>query len=258
MVLQGKALARLLAGLAVIAVLGFSPGAVAQPKSYLLFFDYEKTDIVPTGKDIIDAVASAIKAGNKSVKVVLVGHTDTAEPGSLALVRALEVAKALVATGAIPSGAEISIAGVGASQPLVPTGPSVREPQNRFVAIQFDTGATATESRPSRPQAATTPPPDQRESVIARLPGNYACNGSNPNGTTYRCRVTISRSGGVYSFRWVIGDGTRYSGKGRLRGRTLTVDWGQSAPVIYQVGDDGVLRGTWGRGEGRETLTPDR
>lgn len=257
--LRLKAFNRLLACLAVATALGLPSVAVAQQKSFLLFFDYEKTEFGQSGKEIIEAITEAIKSSGKAAKVAVVGHTDTDEAGTLSLTRALEVAKALVATGALPLGLEISISGVGATKPLVPTGPNVREPQNRFVAILIDTGPAAVEPKSPPPQAAVSrPQPDRLESVIARIPGDYACAGSNPNGSTYRCNVTISRSGDTFSFRWVIADGTRYSGTGYLRGRTLTVDWGQSAPVIYQVGDDGVLRGRWARGAGRETLTPDR
>jgi hypothetical protein len=34
------------------------------------------------------------------------------------------------------------------------------------------------------------------------------------------------------------------------------VNWGQSAPVIYRVEDDGTLRGTWSNGRATEDLTP--
>lgn len=259
MFLRLKAFNRLLACFAVAAAIGLPSVAVAQQKSFLLFFDYEKTEIGQSGKLVVDAIAEAIKSDGKARKVVLVGHTDTAEPSTLSQARAVEAAKALVATGALPSGFEITISGVGASQPLVKTEAFVREPQNRFVAVLIDTGSPAAESKSPPAQAAISrPQSDGLESVIARIPGDYACSGSNPNGSTYRCNVTISRSGDTYSFRWLIADGTRYSGTGRLRGRTLTVDWGQSAPVIYQVGDDGVLRGRWARGAGRETLTPNR
>ena len=271
MIKRTRVFAQLLAGLAVAASVGFSSAATAQQRTFLVFFDYEKTDIGPSGMTVIGTVAETLKWNIKAEKIILVGHTDTAESGSLSLVRALEVAKALVATGAITGGAEMSIKGVGGSQPLVNTGPDVREPQNRFVSIVLDGGANvakapppspppqAAVSPPSAPQAAVSPPPpDGREAVIARIPGDYSCVGTNPNGSSYRCNVNIARNGDGYQFRWLIADGTRYSGSGRLRGRTLTVNWGQSAPVIYQVGDDGVLRGTWSNGRGRETLTPDR
>lgn len=258
MILRSDVLTRLLACLAITMIVGLSPAA-AQQKSFLLFFDYGKTEIVSSGKEIVESIVNTVKANGKVGKIILIGHTDTAEEGSLSLVRAMEVAKALVATGGFPSDAEISIKGVGASQPLVKTGPNVHEPQNRFVTILLDASASAVGGTVPRPQAATSSSPsDGRDSVVDRIPGEYACNGSNPNGSTYRCTVTISRSGGLYSFHWLIADGTRYRGTGRLRGRTLTVNWGQSAPVIYRVGDDGVLRGTWARGEGREVLSPNR
>lgn len=259
MFLRLKVFSPLLACLAITAAVGWSSVAVAQQKTFMLFFDFEKTEIGQSGKLIVDTIAEAIKSDGKARKAVLVGHTDTAEASTLSQARAAEVAKALVATGALPLGFEISISGVGATRLLVQTASNVREPQNRFVAILIDPGSTAVENKGPPPQAAISrPQPDGLESVIARIPGDYACAGSNPNGSTYRCNVTISRSGDIYSFRWLIADGTRYSGTGRLRGRTLSVDWGQSAPVIYQVGDDGVLRGRWARGAGRETLTPNR
>jgi hypothetical protein len=262
MIKRTKVFAQLLACLAVAASVGFTSVATAQQRTFLVFFDYEKTDIGPSGMTVIGTVAETLKWNIKAEKIVLVGHTDTAESGSLSLVRALEVAKALVATGALTGGAEMSIKGVGGSHPLVNTGPDVREPQNRFVSIVLDGGANVAKAPPppsSPPQAAVSPPPvDGREAVIARIPGDYSCVGINPNGSSYRCNVNIARNGDVYQFRWLIADGTRYNGSGRLRGRTLSVNWGQSAPVIYQVGDDGVLRGTWSNGRGRETLTPDR
>lgn len=255
MLLRFKNTLQIVAFLAVATVSGLS-SALAQQKQFLLFFDFEKTEIGASGMKIVETVAESIKSTGKAGTIALIGHTDTAEVSGLSLVRALETAKALVATGALPADTEISITGVGATKPLVQTGLNVHEPQNRFVSILVGEVKAPPPAPP--PQAAVTPPPNTENSVIAGLPGDYSCNGSNPNGSTYRCNVTISRSGDVYSFRWLISDGTRYSGRGRLNGRILTVNWGQSAPVIYRVGDDGVLRGTWARGEGRETLTPNR
>ena len=88
------------------------------------------------------------------------------------------------------------------------------------------------------------------------ISGEYAVDGTNPNGTTYTGTVTISRQGdNRYRFEWVIANGDRYSGSGTLRGRTISVNWGQRYPVIYQVGDDGILGGTWANGTATETLT---
>ncbi len=90
------------------------------------------------------------------------------------------------------------------------------------------------------------------------LPGKYAVAGVNPNGSTYRGEVTITGDGDTYNFRWRISNGDVYRGKGILRGRILTVDWGQRYPVIYRVDDDGTLRGKWSNGSASEDLTPDR
>ncbi len=88
------------------------------------------------------------------------------------------------------------------------------------------------------------------------ISGEYDVDGTNPNGTTYTGAVTISRQGdNRYRFEWVIANGDRYSGAGTLRGRTISVNWGQRYPVIYQVGGDGILEGTWANGTATETLT---
>ena len=138
MIKRTKVFARLLACLAVAASVGFSSVATAQQRTFLVFFDYEKTDIGPSGMTVIGTVAETLKWNIKAEKIVLVGHTDTAEPGSLSLVRALEVAKALVATGALTGGAEMSIKGVGGSAPLVNTGPDDYFPIEQMQLMKFN------------------------------------------------------------------------------------------------------------------------
>ena len=90
----------------------------------------------------------------------------------------------------------------------------------------------------------------------ARLDGVYDVQGVNPNGTTYSGEVSIRQQGSTYHFRWRIGNGQGFEGKGNLRGNRLTVNWGQQYPVIYAVGSDGVLRGTWSNGRATEVLLP--
>jgi len=99
-------------------------------------------------------------------------------------------------------------------------------------------------------------PAVQNNPQAARIAGNYLATGTNANGTTYRGAVVITSEGGVrYSFHWQIGNST-YDGVGVVNGNTITVDWSQSSPVVYQVGADGVLRGTWDSGRATEILTP--
>ena len=87
--------------------------------------------------------------------------------------------------------------------------------------------------------------------------GNYRVQGTNPNGSLYQGTLTIERSGPLYQVQWKIGKDT-YEGQGPLNGSTLTVDWGQSDPVIYQVMNDGTLEGTWAKGTGKESLIPEQ
>lgn len=89
-----------------------------------------------------------------------------------------------------------------------------------------------------------------------RLEGTYYASGKNPNGSTYSGTVRITKGNNSYQFFWKIG-GSTYDGRGILRGKILTVDWGQQDPVIYRVEEDGRLMGTWAGGTASETLTPD-
>lgn len=111
--------------------------------------------------------------------------------------------------------------------------------------------SNASSAASSNSQRAARNPADE-------LPGAYQVQGVNPNGSTYGGQVTITADGDVYKFRWRISDGTIYLGSGKLVGRTISVDWGQKYPVIYQVGDDGTLKGTWANGTASENLVPVR
>lgn len=98
----------------------------------------------------------------------------------------------------------------------------------------------------------SAPPPEGSSA----LDGAYDVRGINPNGTRYVGEVTIRYEGRTYNFHWRIGSGQTFEGRGTLRGDVLTVNWGQQAPVIYTVGKDGVLRGTWSNGRASEDLYP--
>ncbi|PJZ69051.1 fibronectin-binding protein [Leptospira perolatii] len=85
--------------------------------------------------------------------------------------------------------------------------------------------------------------------------GTYKVSGTNPNGSKYRGTVTISENpDGSYSFDWSVG--STFSGTGNLEGNVLTVEWGDTYPVIYIVKNGGkLLEGTWANGAATETLT---
>lgn len=101
--------------------------------------------------------------------------------------------------------------------------------------------------------AAPPPPPPPKVSLADTLPGRYSVSGTNPNGSSYSGQVTIRHDRGTYYFVWRVG-GDTFRGSGKLRGRTLTINWGQSSPVIYQVQGNGVLIGRWANGAGTEDL----
>jgi outer membrane protein OmpA-like peptidoglycan-associated protein len=105
-------------------------------KNYMVFFDFNKSDITAEANRTISQAAAAAKT-NKATSISLIGHTDAAGSEkynmALSLRRGNAVKAALVKQG-IPAN-EISVVGKGKSEQLVPTKDGVREPQNRRVQI---------------------------------------------------------------------------------------------------------------------------
>lgn len=88
-----------------------------------------------------------------------------------------------------------------------------------------------------------------------RVAGRYGAVGQNPDGSSYAGSVEITQQGPAVKVVWRIGAET-YRGVGDIEGRTITVDWGDTTPVIYEVQADGTLMGTWAGGAASEVLTP--
>jgi outer membrane protein OmpA-like peptidoglycan-associated protein len=116
-----------------------APAAAPAPvpaKTYLVFFDWDKYSLTPKATQIIAQAASDSKTtGTTTIDVS--GYTDTSGTAvynqGLSVRRAKAVAAQLVADG-VPA-SEIVAKGFGDTHLLVPTGPGVREPQNRRVEI---------------------------------------------------------------------------------------------------------------------------
>jgi hypothetical protein len=87
--------------------------------------------------------------------------------------------------------------------------------------------------------------------------GQYRVSGRNPNGQSYSGTVSIVNRAGQYVVDWRVG-GSNYRGSGTLASNVLTVDWGDSSPVVYALNTNGTLSGLWQSGAGEEILTPDR
>ena len=124
------------------------PPAVAAmpsvPKSYLVFFDFNKSDLTSQAVSIVNQ-AAANAGPAKVTQLTVTGHTDTVGSDAynmrLSRRRAESVAAQLEKDG-IPS-SEISIVAKGKRDLLVPTADGVKEPQNRRVQIVYDGGPTS-------------------------------------------------------------------------------------------------------------------
>jgi OmpA-OmpF porin, OOP family len=116
-----------------------APAAVpasAPARSYLVFFDWDKATLTDRAREVIkNAADSSTKVQYTRIEVN--GYTDTSGTKQynqgLSIRRAKTVQGELVRNG-VPENA-ITIQGFGDTSLLVPTGPGVREPQNRRVEI---------------------------------------------------------------------------------------------------------------------------
>ena len=110
--------------------------APAPARSFLVFFDFNRSDLTERARSIVTQAAEAARSQSVT-RIEVAGHTDTVGSAQynqgLSIRRANSVAAELVRHGVQREA--IQIAGYGFSRPLVPTGPGVREPQNRRVEI---------------------------------------------------------------------------------------------------------------------------
>jgi outer membrane protein OmpA-like peptidoglycan-associated protein len=116
------------------------PPPMAPPpvKTFIVFFDFDKSNLTAEAQQVVQqAVRTAMTSG--MVRVVVTGHTDTV--GSQRYNQALSVRRAnsvkaeMVREGLNAN--DIMTVGRSFNDPLVPTGPGVREPQNRRAVIDL-------------------------------------------------------------------------------------------------------------------------
>jgi outer membrane protein OmpA-like peptidoglycan-associated protein/opacity protein-like surface antigen len=114
------------------------PPPPAAVRTFIVFFDFNKSNLTSEAESV---VAEAVKTAQTSgpVRIVITGHTDTVGSDSynqaLSQRRADTVKSQMITDGL--SGDEISTVGKSFHDPLVPTGPNVREPQNRRAVIDL-------------------------------------------------------------------------------------------------------------------------
>ncbi|NHO31316.1 OmpA family protein [Acetobacter fallax] len=116
--------------------------APAAARTYLVFFDWDKSGLTDRARSIV-AVAAQASAHTALTRIEVSGYTDSsaAHPGprgesynmTLSLRRANAVKAELVRDGV--AGTIIGVNGFGQTHQIVATGPDVREPQNRRVEI---------------------------------------------------------------------------------------------------------------------------
>jgi len=117
-----------------------APAPAPEPvaRDYLLFFDFDKTDIRADAASILDRVIAAMEeVGSNSL--TLVGHTDTMGPAeynqALSLKRALSVSEYLTEKGITGT---MDSSGKGQTDLRVPTPDEVEEQENRNVQIRIN------------------------------------------------------------------------------------------------------------------------
>jgi outer membrane protein OmpA-like peptidoglycan-associated protein len=107
-------------------------------RTFVVFFDFDKSDISSAAHATIEEAVRTVKE-NGFARIVVTGHTDRTGKNKynqkLSERRANAVKVAMVSMG-IADG-QITTSGKSFSEPLVPTGPGVREPQNRRAVIDL-------------------------------------------------------------------------------------------------------------------------
>jgi OmpA-OmpF porin, OOP family len=119
-----------------------APAAAPPPppskQEFIVFFEFDKSNLTADGQKVVDAAAAAYRRGG-SAKISVAGYTDAAgtAPYNMALSqrRARTVGAALVRNG-VPQD-QIDMSYFGKTHQRVPTPDGVREPQNRRVEIEF-------------------------------------------------------------------------------------------------------------------------
>lgn len=112
------------------------PPAPEPPRNFIVFFDWDRSDITTEAAVILREAAAAAQRG-APVRIVATGHADRSGPAAynrgLSERRALAVRANLRGLGIDPS--TVATFARGETDPLVPTPDGVREPQNRRVEL---------------------------------------------------------------------------------------------------------------------------
>ena len=118
------------------APVAVAPQPPAPPRTFLVFFDWDRADLTDRARQII-AEAAETSRRVQVTRIEVAGHADRSGDAAynqrLSQRRADNVAAELVRRGVQRN--TITVQAFGESRPLVPTADGVREPQNRRVEI---------------------------------------------------------------------------------------------------------------------------
>ncbi len=115
---------------------------VCTPGPYIVFFDWNKSDVTPEAASILDNAISNY-ADCSNTKVVIAGYTDRSGSASYNVglsQRRADTVRSYMGGKGIPDAA-MQAQGFGESNPRVPTADGVRELQNRRVEITYGPGS---------------------------------------------------------------------------------------------------------------------
>lgn len=112
--------------------------AAPVPRSYTVFFDFDKASLTDQGRNVVETAAANAKRGQITT-IDATGYADRSGPApynmDLSRRRAENVKSEMVRLG-VPAN-QIVVAYKGENDNLVPTADGVREPQNRRVTIIY-------------------------------------------------------------------------------------------------------------------------
>ncbi len=116
-----------------------APPPPPAPENYLVFFDFDRADLTSEGREVLQTVVSDAE-GQTISRVVAIGHADTsgsARYNERLSQRRADAVRAALSELQLQAGSIVTEAR-GETEPLVPTGDGVREPQNRRVEIEIE------------------------------------------------------------------------------------------------------------------------
>ena len=118
------------------------PEVVCSPGPFIVFFEWDKSDITPEAASILDNAVTQYQNCN-GAQVMLAGHADRSGSANYNVglsQRRADAVKAYLTSKAIPESV-ISTEAFGESRPRVETADGVREVQNRRVEITYGPGS---------------------------------------------------------------------------------------------------------------------